>query len=174
MLSARGLSKRYADSIALQDFSIEVKPGEVVFLTGPSGCGKSTALRLLANLDVPDTGVVRLNGLTNHDYGYVKWRTLVTYVPQSRTGLVGTPVQLYMNASSFASRRSPNDTMGNNPLPPSSATERFIDIAQSVGLTRSQVEDQAWGELSGGKRYALRHAVSPFADNSDYVSEYET
>lgn len=46
----------------LRDIDLTVAPGEIVSVIGPSGCGKSTLLRLLAGLDAPTTGEVRLDG----------------------------------------------------------------------------------------------------------------
>jgi ABC-type Fe3+/spermidine/putrescine transport system ATPase subunit len=53
-----GLWKTYTGSKqpAVQNLSLEVQDGEVVTLLGPSGCGKTTTLRLVAGLEVPDTG----------------------------------------------------------------------------------------------------------------------
>jgi len=47
---------------ALVDVSFRVEPGEFVALTGPSGCGKSTLLNLIGALDLPDGGVIRVDG----------------------------------------------------------------------------------------------------------------
>ncbi|MGE3248415.1 MAG: ATP-binding cassette domain-containing protein, partial [Beijerinckiaceae bacterium] len=50
----------------LQDVSLTVRRGEAVALAGPSGSGKSTLLMVMAGLERPDDGVVRVGG---HDIG---------------------------------------------------------------------------------------------------------
>ena len=57
------LSKTFADGTrALVDLDLAVDDGEFLVLVGPSGCGKSTALRLLAGLEPPDGGEIRIDG----------------------------------------------------------------------------------------------------------------
>jgi NitT/TauT family transport system ATP-binding protein len=48
--------------LALDDFTVEIRPGEFIVIIGPSGCGKSTLLRLLGSLDSPTQGVVLIDG----------------------------------------------------------------------------------------------------------------
>jgi NitT/TauT family transport system ATP-binding protein len=50
------------DVVALSDVSLEVKPGRFVVLVGPSGCGKSTLLMMMAGLQRPGSGTIRING----------------------------------------------------------------------------------------------------------------
>ncbi|TFD47701.1 ABC transporter ATP-binding protein [Cryobacterium frigoriphilum] len=81
--------RRGASVIALDGVSLTVAPGEFVSLIGPSGCGKSTLLRLIADLDVPTSGNIRVFGKParqariDQDYGIafqqaglLPWRTV--------------------------------------------------------------------------------------------------
>lgn len=61
-ISLMGLTKRFGDFVALDDVSLEIADGSLTALLGPSGSGKTTLLRIIAGLDVPDAGVVRLAG----------------------------------------------------------------------------------------------------------------
>jgi NitT/TauT family transport system ATP-binding protein len=67
-IALEGVSKHFATRagplVALEQVSLRVASGEVLGLVGPSGCGKSTLLRLIADLEVPDAGVVRVLGLS--------------------------------------------------------------------------------------------------------------
>jgi len=57
-VSIQGATKRYGQTLAVQDVSFEVKRGELFFLLGPSGCGKTTLLRIVAGFLKPDAGAV--------------------------------------------------------------------------------------------------------------------
>lgn len=62
-LTFDGVTKQYRDgTTALSELSLDVADGEFVVLVGPSGCGKSTALRLVAGLEAPSAGDIRIGG----------------------------------------------------------------------------------------------------------------
>jgi sulfate transport system ATP-binding protein len=60
-IEVQHIRKTYGTFEALQDVSLRIETGELVALLGPSGSGKTTLLRIIAGLDLPDSGTVRLN-----------------------------------------------------------------------------------------------------------------
>ncbi len=50
------------DTVAVDNFNLEVKKGEFVTFLGPSGCGKTTTLRMIAGFELPSSGKILLNG----------------------------------------------------------------------------------------------------------------
>src|SRR5580692_4211316 len=62
MIEAQGLTKRYGSTVAVDDLSFEVRPGQVTGFLGPNGAGKSTTLRMVLGLDAPTGGSVTIDG----------------------------------------------------------------------------------------------------------------
>jgi ABC-2 type transport system ATP-binding protein len=62
MIEIDGLTKRYGDKTAVDGLSFVVEPGVVTGFLGPNGAGKSTTMRMIAGLDRPTSGTVRVNG----------------------------------------------------------------------------------------------------------------
>jgi ABC-2 type transport system ATP-binding protein len=62
MIEAEGLTKRYGDTLAVDDLSFSVEPGKITGFLGPNGAGKTTTMRLILGLDRPTAGRVTING----------------------------------------------------------------------------------------------------------------
>jgi sulfate transport system ATP-binding protein len=61
-ITIRGVGKRFGDFVALSDIDLEIPSGQLTALLGPSGGGKSTLLRIIAGLELSDTGTVEIEG----------------------------------------------------------------------------------------------------------------
>ena len=59
-ITISNLSKCFGKEKVLSDIDLDVRDGEFIALLGPSGCGKSTLLRLIAGLETPNSGLIRL------------------------------------------------------------------------------------------------------------------
>ncbi|MFV0142353.1 MULTISPECIES: ABC transporter ATP-binding protein [Empedobacter] len=80
LLQAQGLTRKYKDKIALNNFSINIPQGSIYGLLGPNGAGKTTFIRIVNQITAPDSGTILLNGepLTKKSIGQVG------YMPEER------------------------------------------------------------------------------------------
>ena len=70
MIEARGLTKRYGGTVAVDELSFDVRPGTVTGFLGPNGSGKSTTMRMIIGLDRPDAGRVGIGGRRYPELGW--------------------------------------------------------------------------------------------------------
>jgi ABC-type sugar transport system ATPase subunit len=123
--------------VALDDLTLEVADGELLALVGPSGCGKSTALRILAGLEAPTRGTVRIGE-----------RAVNELPPQARNvAMVFQDYALYPNrtvrgnlAFPLEMRRAPRDEVA-----------RRVEAVAELLAIRDILERRP-RELSGGQR----------------------
>lgn len=93
VLSIEHLSKRRPDKpgdYLFRDITANIEAGQRIAILGASGQGKSTLLRLLARLDAPDEGSIRLHGAPAQEWKPHEWRKRVCYVAQQPFMLPGT------------------------------------------------------------------------------------
>jgi len=64
ILAARDIVKTFDETEILRGISLKIAEGDLVSIIGPSGCGKSTLLRCLNFLEIPDSGIVTIDGIT--------------------------------------------------------------------------------------------------------------
>jgi ATP-binding cassette subfamily B protein len=73
------------DAPALDDFTLDIAPGETVALVGPSGAGKSTVLSMLLRFHDVEAGAIRIDGLDLRQLDTVALREQIALVPQAPT-----------------------------------------------------------------------------------------
>jgi sulfate transport system ATP-binding protein len=140
VIEARRISKRFGDFTALDDVSVDVPTGSLTALLGPSGSGKSTLLRVIAGLENPDAGSVRLDG-----------QEVTNLPPQSRG--VGFVFQHYAAfkhmtvwdnvAFGLTIRRRPRSEIKQR-------VNELLDLVQLTGLAKRYP-----AQLSGGQRQRM-------------------
>jgi sn-glycerol 3-phosphate transport system ATP-binding protein len=134
----RDVTRRYAGGVtALNGLSLTVKDGEFLILVGPSGCGKSTALRLLAGLDKPTTGEIRIGG-----------RVVNNLPPGERDiAMVFQNYALYPHMSVY---RNLAYGLRQRRTPRAEVEQRVRETAELLQIT--ELLDRKPGQLSGGQR----------------------
>jgi len=152
MVILEHVSKNFGKVCAVDKLSLSVEQGKVVSLLGPSGCGKTTSLRILAGLESPDDGVVRLNGTVVAD-------------PRHRVNVPAHKRNVGMVFQSYAIW--PHMTLADNVAYPlkyrglqkSVIREKVLTVVDLVGL--AGLEDRPATMLSGGQqqRVALARAL---------------
>ena len=135
----RGLHRRYpgAETAALEALDLDVGDGELLVLVGPSGCGKSTALRLIAGLDKPDGGSIRIDD-----------RDVTKLPPQDRD--VAMVFQGYALYPHLTVRENIGFPLKMHGVRDPERGRRVEEIAGMLGLARLLARRP--GELSGGER----------------------
>ena len=152
-LTIRGLTRRYpgAAEATLDDVDLHVPAGGCVAIVGPSGSGKSTALRLVAGLDVPDSGEVLIGGRS------------VAGVPAEdrRTVLAFQSPRLFPHLNVLDNVAFPLAVAGSRRRQARDEAARFLDL---VGL--SSLASRRPATLSGGQeqRVALARALAARPD----------
>ncbi|MGA2564037.1 MAG: ATP-binding cassette domain-containing protein, partial [Steroidobacteraceae bacterium] len=82
MFCLERISKRFGAFAALEDLTLKFPSGAVTAVIGSSGSGKSTILRLLLGLELPDTGLVRVDGVAVSAANRLAIRRRIGYVIQ--------------------------------------------------------------------------------------------
>jgi iron(III) transport system ATP-binding protein len=142
----RNVTKRYGAVVAVREVSFAVAPRTLVTLLGPSGCGKTTILRLIAGLELPDAGTIRIG---DRD---------VTHVPAAERD-VSMVFQSYALFPHMTVLENVGYGLTVSGLPKSEVATRAHAALATVGLTG--LDGRAPSELSGGQqqRVAVARAL---------------
>jgi sulfate/thiosulfate transport system ATP-binding protein len=139
-IEVQSISKRFGDAVALDDVSLEVPTGSLTALLGPSGGGKSTLLRIIAGLDAPDSGIVRIEGED------------LTATPARSRG-VGFCFQHYAPFRHLTVRRNVAFGLEIRHRPKAEVKRRVDELLELVGL--AHLGGRYPSQLSGGQRQRM-------------------
>lgn len=148
-LVVSGLSKKIGHRVLFSGVTFSVQQGQTLFIRGPSGIGKSVLLRAIACLDIPHQGKHQslfLDGKTPEQIGITNWRSLTSYVSQSRAGYLETPAAFYFKVQNFGAQRG----RPRGDLP---------QLIHYLGLEQT-VLNQKWSQLSGGQAQRVQIAIA--------------
>jgi sulfate/thiosulfate transport system ATP-binding protein len=140
VIQVSGVTKRFGDFDALRDVSLEVADGSLTALLGPSGSGKSTLLRVIAGLEAPDTGTVRIAGRD------------ATAVPPQKRG-IGFVFQHYAAFKHMTVRDNVAFGLTVRRRPKADVSAKVDELLRIVGLDGYQRRYPA--QLSGGQRQRM-------------------
>ena len=140
------VQKRFGGRTVVRDFTLDIADGELLVLVGPSGSGKSTVLRLIAGLESPDEGRIRIGGDD------------VTAEPPQRRDLAMV-FQHYALYPHMTVRDNLLFGLRTRHVPDAEAAARVDGVARSLGI--DALLDRRPAQLSGGERQrvALGRAV---------------
>jgi sulfate/thiosulfate transport system ATP-binding protein len=139
-IDVNAVSKQFGEFTALEDVTLSVVEGSLTALLGPSGSGKSTLLRIVAGLEVPDAGVVSIDGAD-----------VTAARPQDRG--IGFVFQHYAAFTHMSVRQNVAFGLKIRKRPRAEVTERVGELLELVGLTKWA--DQRPDQLSGGQRQRM-------------------
>jgi ABC-2 type transport system ATP-binding protein len=143
-IEVRNLAKSFGDTIAVDDITFDVKPGDIFGLAGPDGAGKTTLFRMLATLLPPTSGSASVNGFDIvKEAGDV--RRSIGAVPQAMTSDLELTVEEHLLI--FATLHG---------VPRARRSRLMGELIEAVELT--QWADKPVKHLSGGMRRRLEIA----------------
>ncbi len=145
MITIRGLTKRYGATLAVDNLSFDVRPGQVTGFLGPNGAGKSTTMRAILGLDRPTSGQVLIDGRPYRSLGE----------PLREIGAL-------LEAKAVHPRRSAVDHLKALAHSNGIAQGRVDDVLGLVGL--SQVAGRRVGQFSLGMSQRLGIASALLGD----------
>jgi multiple sugar transport system ATP-binding protein len=145
-VAIRGVSKRFGDVTALDDFTLEVADEEFLVLLGPSGCGKSTALRIIAGLEEPTEGSIEIGDRQVNDV-------------EAKDRDVAMVFQSYALYPHMTVRRNVEFPLKTRRVPTAERNRLVQEAASILGL--EDLLERKPAQLSGGQRQrvALARAI---------------
>jgi ABC-2 type transport system ATP-binding protein len=136
------LSKRYGDTLAVDDLAFHVRPGVVTGFLGPNGAGKSTTMRMIVGLDAPSAGAVTVNGRAYRDLA----------APLHEVGTMLEARAIHTGRSAYHHLVAMAQTNGIH-------TRRVDEVIELVGLERVARKRVGGFSLGMGQRLGIAAAL---------------
>lgn len=153
MIQLNGVSLVYRDGTkALNDVNLQIKPGELVYITGPSGSGKTSLLKLLMGVETPTSGTLEVFGVNIRKGNARRIRRL-----RKAYGPVFQEFKLIDGRSAIENVMMGMRFLGVSPKKMrESATNALIRVGLEHKI-KAKVEHLSWGEI---QRVAIARAVA--------------
>lgn len=153
-LCLSGVRKTFGRHAILHNLDLDVADGEFVVLVGPSGCGKTTTLRIVAGLDAPDDGSIRIGG-----------RDVTALSPSERN--IAMVFQNYAVYPHMSVRRNIGFGLRSARLDTQERDRRILAAARVLSLENQL--DRRPAQLSGGQRQRVAIGRAMVRDPSVFL-----
>jgi|AntRauMinimDraft_4_1070384.scaffolds.fasta_scaffold02407_2 multiple sugar transport system ATP-binding protein len=136
-ISLESVSKHFDDTVAVNDISLEVQPGELLVFLGPSGCGKTTTLRMIAGLETVTEGTISIGT-----------EDVTQTLPQDRdVSMVFQSYALYPHKTVRGNLAFP---LGKMDIDDETKEQKIEEVAEMLEIT--DLLEKNPNQLSGGQR----------------------
>lgn len=168
-----------SETVAIRDFNLNVRKGELITIVGPSGCGKTTLLRMIAGLLEPTTGKILIDGkeckgtgsdrgMVFQDYALFPWRSVrkniefgleVANVPKDERKIKSDELLRMVGLENFADARIHELSGG---------MKQRVAIARALATSPDVLlMDEPFGALDAQTRNLMQEALIDILDQTD-------
>ncbi len=168
-----------SETVAIRDFNLNVRKGELITIVGPSGCGKTTLLRMIAGLLEPTTGKILIDGkeckgtgsdrgMVFQDYALFPWRSVrkniefgleVANVPKDQRKIKSDELLRMVGLENFADARIHELSGG---------MKQRVAIARALATSPDVLlMDEPFGALDAQTRNLMQEALIDILDQTD-------
>lgn len=174
------------ETVAIENFSLDIKKGELISIVGPSGCGKTTILRMIAGLLSPTSGTIVIEGrpciepgpdrgMVFQDFALLPWRTVIKNV-ELGLEIAGVPKEeRTQRAEKYL------EIVGLEKFRDSRVNELSGGMKQRVGIARALVNkpdvllmDEPFGALDAQTRNLMQAGLIKILDKTDQTIIFVT
>ena len=164
MLELKNVSLSYGDLRVLRDVSLRLDPGERIAVMGPSGCGKTSLLRVIAGLQSPDSGTVKL-AARRLSFVFQEPRLLPWLTAEENVRLVLPDAHQGEDAAAWLSRFGLSDAADKLPAELSGGMQQLVSLARALVCTPDfLLLDEPFKALDAA---AKQNAIATVSDGTD-------